>query len=100
MINILINFVFYIINFIYKITVGPFLSVVFNLFPSLGTFFSSFVSLFDNYIIPYIFSFKAFFYIPNFVVVTFINYVIIKNLIFLSISAFKFSVNIYEKFKP
>ncbi|MCI8291364.1 MAG: hypothetical protein HFJ25_03830 [Clostridia bacterium] len=99
MINLIINGIFWLITSLANSLLNPLFSAIFALFPSLGQFFT-YITNFIQYPLDMIGFGKDFMMIPTQCFVLLFDYYAIKYSIFLIRQATRFTIKVYQTFKP
>lgn len=99
MLDLLIQWVFKVVNKIVSAIFNPFVSAVSSLFPSTATIFTNLISFF-GYALTYVSNVCQFLCIPNTILMLLFSYFEIKFTIHLLIIAIKGTINLYNYLKP
>lgn len=99
MLELLVNFIFNVVNTLISTIMSPIINAVTALFPSLGTFFTTIVTFF-NTCAYYVITASELLLIPRTFWTALFTYIEIKYSIYVIIVVFKSTVKLYEKFKP
>lgn len=99
MLELLINFVFKIVNKLISTIMSPLINGITALFPSLGTFFTTIASFFTT-ASTYVISVSNLLLIPRTFWTALFTYFEIKYSIYLILLTAKGTIKLYEKFKP
>lgn len=99
MLDLLVQFVFNIVNKLISVVMSPLISAITSLFPSTTTIFL-YIGYFFDYAFTYIGSVRNWLLIPTSAITTLFAYFIIKYTIQVAIISYKGIANLYEKFKP
>lgn len=98
MIKLLIKGIFWVVTKLFDIIFSPVLSVIFGLFPAVGSFFQH-ITEFLQLALTYVRTVLNLVCINNDMIVAIFDYFIILYSIWLSMLAVRFAVKIYNKFK-
>ena len=104
MLSMLIKAVFTIITKLFSIILQPILSIILLAFPDLSQLTSSILTFFNDYIFTYV-SFlvkmlEHLTFLPHWLIVFLFDYFLIKYVLYLTIQAVRFGMNVYNKLKP
>lgn len=99
MINLLVNMIFWLITTLANAILNPLFSAIFALFPSLEQFFNNIMN-FIQYPLDMVVFGREFMMIPSTCFVMLFDYYVIKYSIYLLRQSVKFTVKVYQLFKP
>ncbi len=99
MINLLVNMIFWLITTLANAILNPLFSAIFVLFPSLEQFFNN-ITNFIQYPLEMVVFGREFMMIPYTCFVMLFDYYVIKYSIYLLRQSVKFTVKVYQLFKP
>lgn len=98
MINAIIKGIFKLITSFFTILMTPIISFVTNLFPDLSNIFS-YISTYLTYCFTYVRSILHLLLIPDELIIFLFDYFIICSTIYYGVIAYRFALNIYNKYK-
>lgn len=98
MINLLIKGIFWVITQLFNIIFTPIFSVIFTLFPSLGSYFTHITS-FLQLSLTYVRTCLSFLCINDTMILAIFDYFVILYSIHITLLAIRFALKIYEKLK-
>lgn len=98
MVNLIIKGLFWVVTQLFNIIFTPIFSIIFALFPQLGTFFNHITS-FLQLALTYVRSVLALLLINDSMILAIFDYFVILYTIHITLLAVRFAITIYNKFK-
>lgn len=98
MIDAIIQGIFTLIGSLFNALLGPVISVITALFPSLGSMFTN-ISTFLGYCFTYVRSILSLLCISDVLITSFFDYLIVCYTIYLTVLSARFAITVYNKFK-